>query len=670
MEKEEKTEQVYEFGPYRIDVRRRVLLRAGEPVAGMTPKLVETLLALVARSGEIVGKDELMAAVWPDAFVEESNLSSNISHLRKALGTDADGRAYIETFPKRGYRFTAEVRACAEQSSTRVVAAPPVEVAAGADDAVIIARRTRAHIVTHTEADAADAAPPPLALPPAVRRRRAPFVLLASAVALLTLGGLALWLWHGQRARGPASAAEVKTLAILPFRVLDAPAAGAQAADAYLGLGMADALITKLGNLHHVVARPTSAVRRYAAAQDDPVKAGRELGVDAVLVGNIQRAGERLRVTVQLLRVTDGTPLWGETFDTPFTDIFAVQDSISVQVLDALTVRLSGEEQARLHKRYTENAVAYEAYLKGRYFWNKRDAQSFKTAIGYFKQATDNDPNYALAYAGLADCYNLFPGFASQSPKDYFPLAEAAAAKALSLDETLAEAHTSLAWVKLNYYWDWAGAEREFQRALKLNPNYTTAHQWYGLFLVVRERFDEALRELQTAQQLDPLSLAIGSDLGKALFYARRYEESERQLRKLVELDQKYTPAHYHLRRVYLQQGRFREAIAEGQAVVALQPENPAMVSALAQAYALAGQRAEALKLLAQLQTMAQTHYVQPSQIVMLYADLGQKEEAFAWFEQAFQDRDINLPTLKIEPQFDPLRADPRYAAVLQRTGL
>ncbi|MBC7909663.1 MAG: winged helix-turn-helix domain-containing protein [Pyrinomonadaceae bacterium] len=675
-----KSSHLYEFDQFRIDVAERLLLREGE-VISMTPKVFDTLLLLVENSGHVMGKEELIEKLWPDTFVEEGNLTQNISRLRKLLGEGEKESRYIQTLPRRGYRFVAQVREITEDEEQA--------------DQFILRKRTRAHIVKHVEEDQAApleamlpqtaleetghaaallniaaseavAIAPQAAVPHAIVRR--PFwksrAALLSLLLLFAITGLAAYFWLSRRARQPQTPAEVKTLAVLPFKEISS-----EQEEKYLGIGMADALITKFGNVRQIIVRPTSAVRRYVDSEKDALAAGRELRVEAVLEGNIQRAGDSIRVSVQLLRVADGAQLWGETFNDKFTDIFAVQDSISAKVLTALTVKLSGEESERLKKSYTENLQAYEAYLKGRYFWNKRNAEGFKKAAEFFKQATDIDPNYALAYVGLADSYGLTPAYTGAPPKDYFPLAKAAALRALELDDKLAEAHASLGWVHLSYDWDWPRTEAEFRRAIELNPNYSTAHQWYGMYLGFVERHEQAIAEVKHAQQLDPLSLPINSTLANSYFYARRYDEAIEQFRKTLDLDSNYMPAHYTFARTYLHSGMFEEAIKEAQLAVKLSNGLPITQMNLATIYAGAGRRDEALRLLDQLSTAIKEEKVPSVGIALIHARLGNTDEAFAWLEKAFERRDINVPLLKATPEFDILRPDPRFAAMLKRAG-
>lgn len=343
----------------------------------------------------------------------------------------------------------------------------------------------------------------------------------------------------GGFARAPESArgegAPVRSIAVLPFKYL-----GGAGGDEYLGLGIADAIITRLSNLRQIVVRPTSSVRKYAGTAQDPLVAGRELRVEAVLEGNIQRAGNRIRATVQLISVRHEAPLWAEKFDVEFRDIFTVEDATSEQVARALILKLTREERELLAKRYTADSEAYQLYLKGRYNWNKRSQGGLRTASSYFQQAIDKDPSYALAYAGLADCHNLHSYYGELPPRESFPKAKAASIKALEIDDGLAEAHTSLAFVRAWYDWDWPAAESEFQRALELNPNYATAHHWYALFLTAMERAGEALEEIQLAHEIDPLSLPINRDVGLVYHRARQCDRAIEQYLETIELDPRF----------------------------------------------------------------------------------------------------------------------------------
>ena len=618
MSREKNSRQIYEFGPYQLDADNRILLRDGEPVtlerrggarSQLTPKVIETLVALVERSGRVVGKDELMQSVWQDTHVEESNLSSNVSLLRKVLGEAEGGKPYIETFAKRGYRFNADVSEPGEGAG------------------LLVRRRARARIVT-TETEDEDA--------------------LEAAPA---------------RAELPATTAATGTFAVLPFRAL-----GAGADDDYLGLGLADALITHFSRTGQIDVRPTSAVGKYAAGDRDSVEAGRELGADAVLEGSVQRAGERLRVTVRMLSVADETPLWAEKFNVAFTDIFDVQDAIAEKVARALALKLSGEEGARLAERQTEDAEAYQLYLKGRYFWSKSDPASLKTAIEYFKQAISRDPTYARAHAGLAESYAV-ASYLFMSHREALPKAREAAERALELNPSLAEAHTALAITRWMYDWDWEGAGRAFRRAVGLSPNYADARRLYGMYLAWIGRFDEAEAEMRRALELDPLSLANNTYFAAALYCARRYDEAVAQCRKALEMDSHYIPAHGFLGLIKIQQGDFAGAISAFRRQREL-ADAPLILSQLAVACALAGETEEARALVEELIERAGRGAAAQELVALPYAALGDKERAFEWLHRAYEERTVMLPMIYVEPRCDSLRGDPRFDALLRRIGL
>lgn len=618
----------YEFGPFRADLEQRLLLRQGE-VVPLTSKVFETLLVLIEHRDRVLEKEELMRLVWPDTVVEDNNLTVNISTLRKALADNASERRYIITVPGRGYRFAAEVR----------------------------------EVFPATEPSAAKDAPETSAATATTSGQRLSWKIWLSLVLVMALGSALLYYWQTRRKTGPL--AGIKAIAVLPFKPL-----AATGRDDYIGLGVSDDLITRLSNIRQITVRPTSAMRRYLGQEKDAVTIGRELGVDAVLEGSIRQTDERIRVTVQLIQVSDGRPLWAEKFDEQFTHIFAVQDSISEQVIRALTLQLSGQEQARVSKRFTENAEAYRLYLQGRYFWNKRTEEGFRKAIELFEQAIALDSGYARAYAGLADAYGLLASYNFLPPQQAYPKAKAAAEKAIALDGGLAEAHTSLASIQHSYEWDWRGAEQAYQRALELNPGYATAHQWYGEYLIQVGRFDEAAQQMELARALDPLSLIINTNLGWTFFMARDYERAIAQLRKVVELDAHFVNARLKLGLAYMQKGSLDEAQAEFQQAQALAGESSQVLSARACAYARAGARAEAQRIVKQLEARARTSYVEPSDIALVYVALGQNDEAFAWLQKAYAQRsEALLCWIKVDPRVDALRADPRFAELLRAVG-
>ena len=587
------TSLLYRFGPFLLNPTEQLLLRDGQPVA-LKPKLFDLLLILVENSGHVLHKNELIEKIWPNTFVEESNLTVSIFALRKALGDDHDNHSYIETVPRRGYRFVAKVIEVRDEGAGRV----------------------------------------------------------AGKRARLRSG-------YERLGAGP----DVTRLAVLPFKPI-----GAAADDEYLGLGLADALITKLTSLRQIRVRPTSAVRDYTAAGDITV-AGRELKVDALLDGSIQRARKRIRVTAQLVDARDGATLWAENFDEKLGDIFSLEDSLSDQVVRALSLKLTGEERKHLIKRHTASTEAYQAYLKGRYFWNKRTAEGFNKGVEYFEHAIALDPNYALAYVGLADCYQLLGGYFALPSRETIPKARKALLEALQLDDTLAEAHASLAHLRARE-WNWSDAEKEFHRAIELNPNYVTAHHWYSIYLKEMGRFDEAWAEIKMAEQLDPVSLNINTSVGALLYFMREYDQALEQLRATLELDPVYPFAHFNLGMVYEAKEMYHEAIKHYRKTQTILGKNLELMAYLAHAYALSGRRGEAQKLLDELKKPSDHGYELRYYIAVIYVGLGEKDQAFAWLEGAYNERDEMLGVLKVDPMLDSLRADPRFTSLLERIGL
>jgi len=456
-----------------------------------------------------------------------------------------------------------------------------------------------------------------------------------------------------------------KSIAVLPFRTMSA----GQNED-YLGLGMSDALITKLGSIRQIIVRSTSTVLSQTGLRQDPLVIGRKLGVDLLLEGWVQKAGHRIRVTIQLVDVRDGSSLWSEKFDALFTDILDVQDTISEQVTRALMLKLSGEERKLLTKRYTESGEAYRLYLKGRYFWNKRLVEGLKKAGEYFHRATEIDPDYALAYVGIADCYNMLSFFSGFSPKEFYPKAKQAVAKSLELDEALAEAHASLALVEMMADHDWVGAEHRFQRSIKLNPAYTPARQWYAKLLTALGRHDEALAEIKRAQDLDPLSLIIGAIVGFVYYYAREYEQVIYHSQKNLELDPHFALTYWDLGWAYQQKGIYDEAVATFQKAVSLSGGGTKMVSELGYTYAISGRKREAENQLQRLLRLSKKHYVSPYEIALIYVGLGRNDDALTWLEKAVEDLAWESICLQVEPKLDRLRTDSRFIGLTKRVGL
>ncbi len=621
----------YSFGPFRVDPHRRTLWREGK-VVPLPPKAFEMLLLLVENEGRALEKQELMDHLWPGSIVEEANLSQTVYLLRRALAEGSGERQYIETIPKRGYRFVAEI---VESRDEKIEEIAPQPAWVGQDG-----------ILSHNQTP------------------RRPVLVAGGVVLLVVVVTAASYLWSSRQSAQTETGGPVRSLAVLPFNPL-----GANADDNYLGLAMADVLITRLSGINEVVVQPTSAVRKYDNQDAHPLEAGRELRVDAVLEGTLVKTAGRLRVTLRLHDVRNGQTLWSGKFDEKFTDIFNVQDSISDQVATALALNLTREKRALMFKRYTENAEAYELYLKGRYWWNRRTGSGLRKAAGYFEQAIATSPNYALAYAGLADCYNLLSIIEAMPPQEAFPKARAAAVKALEVDDTLAEARTSLGWIKWVYDWNWAGAEQEFKRAIELIPNYVTAHDWYGVCLAQRGRFDEALSQLEQARRLDPLSLVIPVHTGWVYFYAGQYDRAIEQYQKALEMDPNYAWARAHLSQAYEQKGMYAEAITEMRRAMELSTNNHRHQAWLGHIYAASGDRGEARKLLAELLEKEKKQYVSPYSIALVYAGLDDREQCLAWLRKAAQQRVGRLVRLPFDPRFKKLRTDPQFIEMLRRTN-
>jgi TolB-like protein/Tfp pilus assembly protein PilF len=568
--------------------------------------------------GRILDKEELLDKIWPDTAVEENNLTVAMSGLRKALGEDPTDRRYIVTIPGRGYRFAAEVRAVRSLHSSW-----------------------------------------------------SSWPWLASLAGLLVVVLAASMYVSRIRARSQAPAAHHRVmLAVLPFANLSN-----DSEQEYFSDGLTEETITDLDQLSPeqlgVIAR-TSAMA-YKRTNKTISQIGHELGVDYILEGSVRRERGEARISAQLIRVSDQTHLWAQNYDRKLQDLLEVQNeigkAIAEQVRLNLTLQQQMEEQQRLTKRYTENPEAYQLYLKGRYYSAKATKEDIEEGRSYFQQAIEKDPKYALAYAGLAYYYYQADEW-FLAPSDAFPKAKAAAEKALAMDETLAEAHTMLAVVLWSYDWDFAGAEREFKRALELDPGYGPADQLYGFFLTAMGRPKEGIAENQRALALDPLSLEINAYLGQSLYLARRYDESTQQLQRTLEIDPHYWYAHFRLGFNHLAQGRPAEAVGEFQKAISLENDFPDPWGGLGMAYGLMGNPDDAQKVLKELRSRSQHGYVPPYALARVYIGLGDKDRAFEWLEKSYQDRGWAMTWLRVQPEVDSLRSDPRFARLIRRMGL
>jgi DNA-binding winged helix-turn-helix (wHTH) protein/TolB-like protein/Tfp pilus assembly protein PilF len=654
-----KTKTFYDFGPFRVDAGEQRVWRGGEAIT-LTPKAFGVLLMLVEHAGQTLLKDELMKGVWPDSYVEENNLADNVSTLRKVLGDDPKRPKYIETVPRRGYRFVAEV----------------AEVREG-DVELVVAERTRARVVIEEESGPGGAGRPAEVAEgraqsvPASRaafgagRRLRPVVIACLLLAGASLVAAYLYL-SARRGASANNSTRIRSIAVLPFKPL---LAGDR--DESLEMGMADTLIARLGGVGRLTVRPINAVRKYTSLDDEAVKSGRELMVDAVLDGNIQKAGDRVRVTVRLVRVEQGETLWTKQFDEKFTDIFEVQDSISRRIGESLALELSGEEKERLTKRGTENTEAYQLYLKGRYFWNKFMPAENQKAAEYFKQAIAQDPGYAQAHSGLANAYAVAAVNNWLPSREAYPQAREEATKALELDGSLAEAQLTVGALTMFYDLDWAKAEGEMRRALELNPNYVDTYSVYSYLLSCTGRLDEGIKMARRGLDVDPLSVPLSDDTAGAYYLARRYDESLGQLRRSIDLDANHAGAYIFLGQVYEQQGKYDDAIAAYQKAIERSERTSNILGLLGHAYAVSGRRREALSVLDELKEMSgRKKYVSPYDLAVLYTGLGERGQAIDQLYMAYEARAGWIINLKIEPLFDPLRADPRYLELLRRMNL
>jgi TolB-like protein/tetratricopeptide (TPR) repeat protein len=439
----------------------------------------------------------------------------------------------------------------------------------------------------------------------------------------------------------------------------------------YLSDGISEALINSLTELQQLRVIARSTAFRYKGRDVDPQTVGRELNVQTVLMGRVRQFGDTLNIQVDLVDASTGAQLWGAEYERKLSDVLSMKQTIAHEVMDKLRLKLSGEEQQRLTKRDTTNSEAYQFYLRGRFYWNKRTGEGLKKAVEQFQQAIEKDPSYALAYSGLADAYTTLPGYSATPASEVVQNARAAASRAIELDPNLAEAHASLARIKMAFESDSAGAEKEFQRAIQLNPNYPSAHHWYALLLAFQGRSDEAKKEILRAQQLDPLSLIINRTVGDVFFWAREYDQALEQYKKTIEIDANFPPAHEDLAMLYGIKGRYAEAIPEMNKAIALNGRLPNYVAELGYIHAISGHKVEAQKMLDELTTRAKTEAVSPYAFALIYAGLGDKEKAFEWLDEATRKEAAGSnASLKVGPEWDGLRSDPRFAELLRRAGL
>ena len=642
-------QHLYEFGPYRLDTAEQLLLRDGEPVP-LTPKSFETLLALVERSGHLVEKDELMKVVWADAFVEESNLTNNVYALRKLLGLGENGRSYIETVPKRGYRFTAPVKKLSAE-------------------ALVVEKRTVTRVVTeeavadsqgHSMIGTGEALAVAHDPPHAALRSKWPWLL--SGLLAVALGIAGYNIYHSRTDPPPS---QIQSIAVLPFKN-----ESGNADVEYLSDGITESLINSLSQLSNLSVKARNTVFRYKDKTVDPQAVAAELAVQAIVTGRVVQRGDDLTLYLSLIDGRNGNQLWGQRYDRKLTDIVALQNEIGHDVSRKLRERLSIGDEQKLKKEYTSNAEAYQLYLRGRYHALKRTLPETQKAISYFQQAIAIDPAYALAYVGLADAY--FSSLAANRPSnEIFPPARAAAQKAIEIDDTLAVAHAQLGFITFWYDWEWGASENMLKRALELDPDSADAHLFYAHLLSNTGRHAQALAEAKRARELDPLNLRVNALEGQFLIHAGRTDEALMRLQDTLEMDSNYFLTHLYFSSAYIEKGMYLEAISEARRAKEISGGRSTYSEGfLGYALAKAGKEAEARSLLdGLLKTWAEGN-VSGYHIALIYKGLGQHDEALAWLERAYAQRSPAMVFLKVEPKWNDLRSDPHFKDLLRRVGL
>ena len=644
----------YEFGSFRLDAAEQQLWRDGEEIA-LTPKAFSVLLMLIRNSGHAVTKEDFMREVWPDAIVEEKNLTDNISILRQALGDSKHEPRYIKTIPRRGYRFVADVREVTgdldllvhETSQSRIVIEEEIEPSNVIDVSPATVQARPAHPQLEGKKP---------------RSKWLPVLLILAGGVLLGGIPMAVSRWKGRITPTEPAA---RTIAVLPFKPLVA-----ESRDHDLELGMTDALITKLSNIRQITVRPTTSVLKYSAPDQDLKIAGKELGVDMLLDGKVQKAGDRVRLSVQLLRASDGTPFWGESFDEKFTDVFALQDRVSERVAAALSLKLTGEEKRGLSKRYTESAEAYQYYLKGKHHWMTFQRADLMASLNYYNEALKKDPGYALAYCGLSNTYQVISLYGPLPATEAHPKAKEAAFKAVALDDSLADAHVSMGAVKIFIERDWPGAERELKRGMELDPNNLDANELYAYYLQAMGRAHEAVSYYKRHSEMAPTWSLSTNNLLEGYFDARQYDEAIIHSRDVLRLEPNNSRANQVLGMALTQKGQYTEAISSLERAVETGGEfgRPKALTQLGYTYAVAGRKADALRVIDELKREPNAWLA--FHLARVYVGLGDKEQAFAYLEKAADERFGFLYDLVFLSQFDSLRSDPRYAKLLRGLNL
>jgi TolB-like protein/DNA-binding winged helix-turn-helix (wHTH) protein len=610
------------FGVFELDLASGEL-RKGGALVKLQSQHFELLALLASRPGQVVSREEIREALWDnDTFVDfDRSINLGVNQIRSALGDDPQSPRYIETLPRKGYRFVAQVTGTGGQRATAVVC------------------------------------PGPLTFSESAPSRRRWLLNTSAAVALAGIAAAASFVW---RHRSPKP---VESLAVLPLENLSH-----DPEQDYFADGMTDELITDLARISALRVISRTSVMQYKGTKKPVPQIARELNVDAVLEGTVTRDQGRVRITAQLIRAAPEEHLWAETYEAGLSSVLTVQDTVAKAVARAIQIKVTPRERSLLATPREIDPVAYEAYLKGRYLWERSGEEDLRKSREYFEQAIQKDPGYALAWAGLADTLRRSASFGVLSHQDAYPRARVAAEKALALDNTLAEPLVALGAAKMQYEWDWAGAERLYKQAIALSPNYGTAHHEYATYLAELGRIQEAVAEARRAREVEPVSRRFGSNVAWKLYLARQYGETELEFRKLSAWHPDSTGS-YVLASVYLQTGRQREAIAELRKSVEESHRGVFELMFLGHALGVSGARDEAKKVLDEMRALSQGRYVPPMYIAVIYEGLGERDQALQWFERACEERAINGWILP-DPRLDQIRTEPRFKEILRRMGL
>lgn len=618
---------IVRFEDFELDASNATLKKGGVPLK-LRPQAFKILSLLVSAAGQLITRERIRQEVWGEETFVDFNQGLNvcIRQIRETLGDDVEAPRYVETVPKLGYRFIAPVGP---------VAAPRAEPAEEA----------------HQASQGSSAAPRP--------RSRTTLPIALAAAALVVITGAAGWWWRSSTAAPPP----ITSIAVLPFENLSA---GDD--PGFVAEGVTDALINNLAQIGALKVISRTSVMTYKGSPRALPEIAKELAVDAIVEGSVRRVSDRVRVNVQLVHAATDRPVWAQTYERNASDILGMERDIARAIAIAVRASLTPREHAQLATGRTVDPMAHEAYLKGRHFWNERSYEGLSKAVKFFQEAIDRDPTYAAPYAGLADCYVLGPGLRIPV-KEAYEIARTAANKALELDPDLAEAHSALGLVETFYDWDMAAARESFTRAIDLNPGYATAHQMFAEYLAINGQLDEAMTEIRRARELDPLSLIIRRDVGRIHYFARRYDEAITELLKTLEVDPSFNPAQFLLAFSYELTGRHREAVAGFEKMVSSSGGRALFTAALGYSHGIAGDHLEATKAVAQL-TAPGNRRPPAYDVALVYLGIGDADRTFEWLERAVEERSYRIIYVGIEPIFDPVRHDPRFAELLERAGL